>query len=86
MHFIKVYGGMEVQLQLFSAWSLEGGKWSASFSNSITPRKRVIVTHCIGNWVGPRASLDALEKRQYLIPARNQTRFLRPTGNSILTL
>jgi len=33
--------------------ALEGGEWSGSH-----PRERAPVTHWIGGWAGPRASLD----------------------------
>jgi hypothetical protein len=44
--------------------ALDGGEWSASRPGRFTPRERAPGTHWIGDWVGPRASLDALVKRK----------------------
>jgi len=30
-----------------------------------TPRERILSTHGIGSWVGPRVSLDVLERRRF---------------------
>jgi hypothetical protein len=30
---------------------------------ALTPGERAPDTHCIGDWVGPRVGLDAVEKR-----------------------
>jgi hypothetical protein len=40
-----------------------GGECSSSDSSHFTSRKRTLVIHFIGDWVGPRAILDAVEKR-----------------------
>jgi hypothetical protein len=42
---------------------LDGDEWSASRPIRFTPREIVPSTHCIGGWVGPRASLDTVVKR-----------------------
>jgi hypothetical protein len=44
----------------------DGGERSASRPSRLTPRERAPDTHCIGGWVGPRASLDAMENSQPL--------------------
>jgi len=44
--------------------ALDGGEWSASRLGSFTPGVRAPGTHWLGNWVGPRAGLDAVEKKR----------------------
>jgi hypothetical protein len=60
------------------------------------PEERGPCTHCIGGWVNPRASLDDVEKRKFLIllglelrplgcPARSQSLYrLRYPGSTAL--
>jgi hypothetical protein len=50
---------------------LDGGEWSASRPCSFTPRDRALGIHWIGGLVGPRASLEAVMKRKFLIPCRD---------------
>jgi hypothetical protein len=45
-------------------WALDEGEWSASRLGRFTPRERAHGTHLIWGWVGPRAGLDAVAKRQ----------------------
>jgi hypothetical protein len=45
----------------FLTLALDGGEWSALHPCHFTP-----FTHWIGGWVGPRAGLDAVEKRKIL--------------------
>jgi hypothetical protein len=42
------------------------------------PGERAPGTHCIRDWVGPGAGLDALEKRKSLVHARNRTLAVQP--------
>jgi hypothetical protein len=42
--------------------ALNGGEWSTSPTGSFIPRAREPETHWKGGWVGPTASLDAVEK------------------------
>jgi hypothetical protein len=51
--------------------ALDGGEWSASHPRCFTPRERAPSTHWIGQWVGPRAGLDEMEKRKIPIHAGN---------------
>jgi hypothetical protein len=51
--------------------ALYGREWSASRPGRFTPRETAPDTHCIWDWVGPRADLDAVEKRTISSPARN---------------
>jgi hypothetical protein len=48
----------------------DGGEWSASRPGRFTPRESAPGTHWIGDWVGPRAVLDAVEKRKIPSPRR----------------
>jgi hypothetical protein len=50
--------------------ALDGDEWSASRRGSFTPRERALGTHWIGGWVGPRAVLDAVVKREIPSPRR----------------
>jgi hypothetical protein len=45
----------------FLASALDGNEGSASRPARLTPG-----THCIGRWVGPKAGLNAMEKREIL--------------------
>jgi hypothetical protein len=64
---MKAYGGVAVQIHIFLISALAGGEWSASRPGHCTPGERVSGTHWIGGWVDPRASLDDVEKRKFLI-------------------
>jgi hypothetical protein len=50
----------------FLTLGLDGVEWSASHPDRFNAREMVLGTHCIGRWVGPRAGLDAVEKRKFL--------------------
>jgi hypothetical protein len=63
---MKTYGRVDVQICVFLTSRLVGGEWSASLPNCFTPWERVHGTHWIGGWVGLRASLDDMEKREFL--------------------
>jgi hypothetical protein len=56
---MKTYGGVEILVLLTSALV----EWTASRSDRFTPGERAAGTHCIGGWVGPRAGLDDVEKK-----------------------
>jgi hypothetical protein len=40
------------------------GEWSASRLSRFTSREKAPHTTCIGSWVSPKASLDAVTKRK----------------------
>jgi hypothetical protein len=79
---------------VFLTSALVGREWSASRPGRFTPGERAPGTHWIGGLVGPRASLDDVEKRNYLTlpglelralghPARSQSLYrLRYPGSS----
>jgi hypothetical protein len=48
----------------FLTLALDDGEWLASHSYHITHGETALGTHCTGGWVGPRASLDIMEKRK----------------------
>jgi hypothetical protein len=50
--------------------ALDGGEWSVSCPSRFTSRERDPGTHWIGGWVGPRAILDAVIKREIPSPSR----------------
>jgi hypothetical protein len=54
---MKTYGGVEVELH-------HGSEWSASRPCRLTPGETAPGTHWEGGWVGPKAGLDAAEKRK----------------------
>jgi hypothetical protein len=45
----------------FLTLTLDGCEWSASRPGRFTLGEKAPGTHCIRGWVGPRASLDAVE-------------------------
>jgi hypothetical protein len=61
---MKAYGGVDVQIHIFLTSALAGGEWSVS-----RPGKEFHApgTHWIEGWVGPRAGLDDVGKRKFLI-------------------
>jgi hypothetical protein len=50
----------------FLTSALVRGEWSASRLSRFTPVERAPGTHWMGGWVGPRAGLDDVEKKQFL--------------------
>jgi hypothetical protein len=48
-----------------------GWRWSVSRPGRFTPRERAPGAHWIGDWVGPRASSDAVMKRKVPNPRRD---------------
>jgi hypothetical protein len=63
---MKAYGGVDVLIHVFLFLALVGGEWSASRPGRFTPGERACGTHWVGGWVGPRASLDNVERRKFL--------------------
>jgi len=72
-HAMKAYWGSKVIapriLDLGSRW-----RRVVSFtSGRLTPSERTPGTHWIGGWVGPRAGLDTVSKRNISASAANRT-------------
>jgi hypothetical protein len=63
---------------LFLTSALAGGEWSASRPRRFTPGENAPGTHWIGGWMDPRAGLDDVEKRKFLILPGLE---LRPLGH-----
>jgi hypothetical protein len=55
------YALKEVWLHSFLSSALDGGEWSSSRPGRFTPG-----THCVGDWVASRATLNAVRKRKIL--------------------
>jgi hypothetical protein len=53
--------------------SLDGGVWSASHSGRFTLMETAPSTYRTGDWVGPRASLDAISRGKSLASVGNRT-------------
>jgi hypothetical protein len=64
---MKGYGGVDVQIHIFLTSALVGGEWSASRPGRFTPEERAPSTHQIGGWVGPRAGLEYMESKKFLV-------------------
>jgi hypothetical protein len=75
---MKTYGGVEVWLHTFLTLVLDGGKWTASYHGCSTPGERGHNSHCIGGFVGPKASVDVASKRNISAPTRNQILTIQP--------
>jgi hypothetical protein len=85
---MKAYGGVDVYIHTFLISALAGSELSASRPGRFTPG-----THCVGDWVDPRAGLDDVEKRKFLTlpglefrslgrPARSQSLYRLPYPGS----
>jgi hypothetical protein len=61
---------------------LVGGELSASRSFRFKPGERAAGTNGIGDWMGPRAYLDNMEKRKFLTTPGLE---LRPLGRRART-
>jgi hypothetical protein len=74
---MKVYGEVDVWINIFLTSVLVVGEWSVSRPGRFAVGGRAPGTHWIGSWVDPRAGLDDLEKRKLLtLPGFK----LRPLG------
>jgi hypothetical protein len=56
---------VEVQLHAFLISALDGKEWLASRSGYFSPGERAPGTYWIRGWVGPRVSLEAVEKTHF---------------------
>jgi hypothetical protein len=69
-HTINIYGVVQVQLQVFLNSAQHEGKWLASCPGRFAPWERDPSTYHVECWMGPRTSVNALEKRQISWPPR----------------
>jgi hypothetical protein len=74
---MKTYGGVDVWIHIFLTSALVGGKWSDSRPCRFAPGERAPGTHWIRGWVGPKAHLEDIGKRKFLIIPGLE---LRPLG------
>jgi len=59
-------------LHVLLTLALDGGEWLASCPSHFTHGEGSLGTHWTGDWVGPRAGLDAVVKKYPIIAtARN---------------
>jgi hypothetical protein len=79
---MKTYGRLDVQIHVFLTSALFGGEWSVSRLGRLTPGERTPGSHWIGSWVGPRAGLEEVEKKKFLILPGLK---LRPLGRPALS-
>jgi hypothetical protein len=64
-HVMKTYFGVKVQPHAFLTSTLYGGEWSASSPDRFNPEETTLGLHWISGRVGPRAGLDAVEKKNF---------------------
>jgi hypothetical protein len=57
---MKTYGGVGIELHCLPS-VLDEGEWSASRSARFTTRENNSGINWIGDWLGPRAGVDAVE-------------------------
>jgi hypothetical protein len=67
-HTMKAYWEWRYSSAHSLTSALDGGEWSASRPGCFTPRERAPDIHWIGDWVGPRAVLDAMVKKKIPSP------------------
>jgi hypothetical protein len=80
---MKAYGGVDVQIHVFSTSALVGGEWSASCPGGFPPpREEPPDIHWIGGWVGPRTGLDEMERRKFFTLPGLELRPLGPPARS----
>jgi hypothetical protein len=63
---------MDVYTHVFFTSALVGGEWSASSPDRFTLGERAPNTHWMGDWSGPRAGMDDMEKWKLLPPLGHQ--------------
>jgi hypothetical protein len=63
---MKANGVVDIEIHIVLTSALAGGEWSPSYPCRFTPGERAPGTHWIGGWMGARAGLDDVEKRQFL--------------------
>jgi hypothetical protein len=82
---MKAYGGVDIYIHIFLTSALVGSEWSASRPGRFTFWERAPGTHWIGRWMGPRNSLDDVEKRKFLtLPGLELRSFSSPARSQSL--
>jgi hypothetical protein len=72
-------------MNVFLTLALVGGECSASRPGRFTPCERAPGTHWKGGWVGPRSSLDDMEKKKFLtLPGLELQPLRRPACSQLL--
>jgi hypothetical protein len=61
---MKTYVGIDAMIHVVLTSALVGGEWTASRPGRFTLGERALSTHWIDGWVGPRTSLDDVERRK----------------------
>jgi hypothetical protein len=64
---VKAYRGVNVYVHVVLTSNTSWRCWSALLPGPGTHGERAPGTHWIGGWVGPRAGLEAVEKRTFLV-------------------
>jgi hypothetical protein len=59
---MKAYGGVDDETHIFLTSVLAWGELSASRPGRFTSGEKALGTYWMGDWVGPRAGLDDMEK------------------------
>jgi hypothetical protein len=59
--------------------TLDGVEWPASLLDLFNTRERTLATHWIGGLIGPRAGLEAVEKRK-IVPTGNRSPIFQPVA------
>jgi hypothetical protein len=77
---MKMYGGVDVYIHVFLNSALVGDEWLVSHPGSFTPGERTTVILWIISWADPKAGLNDVEKRKFLIFPGLE---LRPLGRPI---
>jgi hypothetical protein len=82
---MKTYGEVGIQIDVFLTSAVVGGEWSASRPCHFNSGERTPTTHLIGDWVGPRAGLDDMEKSKFFTLPRLELRpLVRPARSQSL--
>jgi hypothetical protein len=75
---------MEVRIHVFLTSALFGIEWFASRPGRFNPEEIALGTDWIRGGVGPRAGLDAVEKRKFLtLPGFEFRPLGRPDGSQL---
>jgi hypothetical protein len=86
VHNIKTYGEVKVWLHAFLTLALYGGRLLGSLRGHFTPRGGAPGTYSLGGRLGPRASMDTVEKRNLLPLPGIEPRFLAHPAHSLVTI